>query len=51
MTTVLIVDGSNLQRLRIRMLLEAQPEMSVVGEASQGQDAVRLTAGSAPMSS
>lgn len=44
MTTVLIVDDQNLQRLGFRMLLEAQPDISVVGEASQGQEAVRLTA-------
>ncbi|MET9658626.1 response regulator transcription factor [Streptomyces sp. NPDC006510] len=44
MTTVLIVDDQTLQRLGFRMLLEAQPDISVVGEASQGQEAVRLTA-------
>ncbi|MGP4085718.1 response regulator [Streptomyces sp. KR55] len=44
MTTVLIVDDQTLQRLGFRMLLEAQPDMSVVGEAAQGQEAVRLTA-------
>ncbi|MEU6609464.1 response regulator transcription factor [Streptomyces shenzhenensis] len=44
MTTVLIVDDQTLQRLGFRMLLEAQPDMSVVGEAAQGQEAIRLTA-------
>ncbi|MGW2056836.1 response regulator [Streptomyces sp. NPDC001840] len=44
MTTVLIVDDQPLQRLGFRMLLEAQPDMSVVGEAAHGQDAVRMTA-------
>ncbi|MGW6740339.1 response regulator [Streptomyces sp. NPDC055025] len=44
MTTVLIVDDQALQRLGFRMLLEAQPDMTVVGEAAQGHDAVRMTA-------
>ncbi|MFD7898490.1 response regulator [Streptomyces sp. NPDC059568] len=44
MTTVLIVDDQTLQRLGFRMLLEAQSDMSVVGEAAHGQDAVRMTA-------
>ncbi|RMB83451.1 response regulator transcription factor [Streptomyces shenzhenensis] len=44
MTTVLIVDDQTLQRLGFRMLLEAQPDMTVVGEAAQGHDAVRMTA-------
>ncbi|WP_327369528.1 response regulator transcription factor [Streptomyces sp. NBC_01217] len=44
MTTVLIADDQTLQRLGFRMLLEAQPDMAVVGEAAQGRDAVRLTA-------
>ncbi|ALO98874.1 MULTISPECIES: response regulator [Streptomyces] len=44
MTTVLIVDDQALQRLGFRMLLEAQPDMTVVGEAAHGHDAVRMTA-------
>ncbi|MEU5025390.1 response regulator transcription factor [Streptomyces milbemycinicus] len=44
MTTVLIVDDQALQRLGFRMLLEAQPDMTVVGEATQGGEAVRKTA-------
>ncbi|MET7694065.1 response regulator [Streptomyces canus] len=44
MTTVLIVDDQTLQRLGFRMLLEAQSDMTVVGEATNGSDAVRLTA-------
>jgi len=48
MTTVLIADDQTLQRLGFRMLLEAQPDMAVVGEAAHGQDAVRLTAELSP---
>ena len=44
MTTVLIVDDQELQRLGFRMLLESQPDMKVLGEAENGADAVRLTA-------
>lgn len=44
MTTVLIVDDQALQRLGFRMLLEAQPDMAVAGEAANGSEAVRLTA-------
>ncbi|MFC1442439.1 response regulator transcription factor [Streptacidiphilus sp. N1-10] len=44
MTTVLIVDDQPLQRLGFRMLLENNPDTSVVGEASHGAEAVRQTA-------
>ncbi|ELP68175.1 response regulator [Streptomyces turgidiscabies] len=44
MTTVLIVDDQTLQRLGFRMLLEAEPDMSVVGEATNGGEAVRKAA-------
>ncbi|MGW0707356.1 response regulator [Streptomyces sp. NPDC002643] len=44
MTTVLIVDDQALQRLGFRMLLEAQPDMTVAGEATNGGEAVRKTA-------
>ncbi|MFC4508535.1 MULTISPECIES: response regulator [Streptomyces] len=44
MTTVLVVDDQSLQRLGFRMLLQAQPDMTVVGEAANGSEAVRLTA-------
>ncbi|MFF2147919.1 response regulator [Kitasatospora sp. NPDC101155] len=44
MTTVLIVDDQPLQRYGFRMLLESQPDTEVVGEASHGAEAVRLTA-------
>ncbi|MGX1913973.1 LuxR C-terminal-related transcriptional regulator [Streptomyces phaeochromogenes] len=41
MTTVLIVDDQPLQRFGFRMLLESQDDMSVVGEASNGSEAIR----------
>ncbi|MFJ8111620.1 response regulator [Streptomyces sp. NPDC096132] len=44
MTTVLIVDDQTLQRLGFRMLLEAQPDMTVAGEAANGSEAVRMAA-------
>ncbi len=39
---VLIADDHTLVRQGIRMLLEAQPDLSVVGEASDGAEAVRV---------
>ncbi|MEU1278779.1 response regulator transcription factor [Streptomyces sp. NPDC005805] len=48
MTTVLIVDDQPMQRLGFRMLLESQDDMAVVGEASNGAEAVRLTAELSP---
>jgi DNA-binding NarL/FixJ family response regulator len=44
MTTVLIVDDQALQRMGFSMLLEAQPDMTVVGEAANGSEGVRMTA-------
>ncbi|MFD5450722.1 response regulator [Streptomyces sp. NPDC003470] len=44
MTTVLIADDQPLQRFGFRMLLESQDDMTVVGEAAGGAEAVRLTA-------
>jgi DNA-binding NarL/FixJ family response regulator len=40
MTTVLIADDQALVRVGLRKILEAEPEMSVVGEAGDGNDAV-----------
>lgn len=42
-TTVLIADDQPLQRYGFRMLLDHTPETTVVGEASNGGDAVRET--------
>ncbi|MBQ1017689.1 response regulator transcription factor [Micromonospora sp. D93] len=42
MTTVLLVDDQQLQRMGFKMLLDGTPEMTVVGEASGGAEAVRM---------
>ncbi|MGW3408785.1 response regulator transcription factor [Streptomyces sp. NPDC000888] len=42
MTTVLIVNDQTLQRLGLRMFLEAQPDLTIVGEATAYAQAVRL---------
>ncbi|MEU0075631.1 response regulator transcription factor [Streptomyces sp. NPDC006332] len=44
MTTVLIADDQPLQRLGFRMLLESQDDMTVLSEATNGSEAVRLAA-------
>jgi DNA-binding NarL/FixJ family response regulator len=43
MTTVLIADDQALVRVGLRKILESEPETTVVGEASNGQDAVAAT--------
>ncbi|MFD0144024.1 MULTISPECIES: response regulator [unclassified Streptomyces] len=42
MTTVLIADDQAMQRFGFRMLLESQDDMTVVGEAPNGTEAIRL---------
>lgn len=44
MTTVLIADDQPLQRFGFRMLLESQDDLTVLGEASNGGEAVRMAA-------
>ncbi|KES07667.1 LuxR family transcriptional regulator [Streptomyces toyocaensis] len=44
MTTVLIADDQPLQRFGFRMLLESQDDLTVLGEASNGSEAIRMTA-------
>ncbi|MEU1850190.1 response regulator transcription factor [Streptomyces sp. NPDC019990] len=44
MTTVLIADDQPLQRFGSRMLMESQDDMTVVGEAANGSEAVRMVA-------
>jgi DNA-binding NarL/FixJ family response regulator len=44
MTSVLIASDQSLQRLGLRMLLAGEPDLSVVGEARSGAEAVRLSA-------
>src|SRR5215813_12722703 len=42
MTSVLLADDQALVRAGFRALLEAQPDLEVVGEAADGESAVRL---------
>ncbi|WP_369240538.1 LuxR C-terminal-related transcriptional regulator [Streptomyces sp. R21] len=44
MTTVFIVNDHALQRLGLRLLLDAQPDLTVVGEAAHSPEAVRAAA-------
>nr|WP_308301524.1 response regulator transcription factor [Frankia sp. AiPa1] len=44
MTSVLLVDDQPLLRMGFRMVLDSQPDISVVGEAADGAQAVELTA-------
>ena len=46
--TVLLVDDQALLRTGFRMILEAQPDLTVVGEAANGRAAVEQTASLAP---
>ena len=48
MISVLLVDDAALLRMGFRMVLEAQPDMTVVGEAGDGAEAVALTERLAP---
>jgi DNA-binding NarL/FixJ family response regulator len=43
-TTVLLVDDQPLLRAGFRMVLEEEPDLTIVGEAEDGSEAVRLTA-------
>jgi DNA-binding NarL/FixJ family response regulator len=43
-TTVLLVDDQPLLRVGFRMVLDSQDDLSVVGEAGNGEEAVRLSA-------
>ncbi|MFJ9906620.1 LuxR C-terminal-related transcriptional regulator [Streptomyces sp. NPDC101152] len=44
MTSVLVVHDQTLQRLGLRMLLAAEPDITVVGESADPLDAARLSA-------
>ena len=48
MTTVLIADDQALVRGGLRMILDAQPDLEVVGEAADGREALRRTRELAP---
>lgn len=45
---VLIVDDHDIVRAGIRMLLDAQPDMTVIGEASNGKEAVEMASSMKP---
>jgi DNA-binding NarL/FixJ family response regulator len=47
-TTVLIADDQALVRVGLRKILESEPEMSVVGEAADGEDAIAAASRSRP---
>jgi DNA-binding NarL/FixJ family response regulator len=48
MTTVLLVDDQQLVRTGFRLILDLEPDMEVVGEASDGQQGIRLVAETRP---
>ena len=45
---LLLADDHAILRAGLRMLLEAQPDMMVVGEASDGEEAIRQATGTRP---
>ncbi|MFI5794493.1 response regulator [Streptomyces sp. NPDC051677] len=48
MLRVLLADDEDLMRAGLRMMLETQADLTVVREAADGREAVRLAAGAAP---
>lgn len=48
MASVLVVHRHSLERLGLRMLLASQPDLTVVGEATSGAEAVRMSAALGP---
>jgi len=48
MVSVLIVNDQSLQRVGLRMLLATEPDLTVVGEAASGPEAVALSAALRP---
>jgi DNA-binding NarL/FixJ family response regulator len=43
-TSIILVDDQELMRMGFRMIIDAQPDLDVVGEAGDGQEAVELVA-------
>ena len=50
MIRVVLADDQALVRAGFRALLDAQPDIEVVGEAADGDEAVRWPSGSGPTS-
>ena len=48
MISVLLVDDQTLLRLGFRMILEEEPDLTVVGEAGDGAAAISMTAALQP---
>ncbi len=48
LTTILLVDDQAMLRMGYRMVLDAQPDLNVVGEADNGLEAIELTTRLAP---
>jgi DNA-binding NarL/FixJ family response regulator len=48
MIRILLVDDQALVRAGFRMILDAEPDIEVVGEAGDGDEAVRVTASASP---
>lgn len=48
MTSVLVVHSQSLHRLGLHMLLAPEPDLTVVGEATSGTEAVRMSAALGP---
>lgn len=48
MIRVLLADDEDLMRAGLRMMLQTQPDLTVVGEAADGRETVRLAAATAP---
>ncbi|MEY9995316.1 DNA-binding NarL/FixJ family response regulator [Streptomyces sp. V4I8] len=48
MVSVLVVNDQKLQRLALRMLLDPEPDLIVIGEATSGAEAVQMSAALRP---
>lgn len=48
MTSVLVVHSQSLHRVGLHMLLAAEPDLSVVGTATSGTEAIRMSAELSP---
>jgi DNA-binding NarL/FixJ family response regulator len=48
MTSVLLADDQELMRMGFRMVIDSQPDLSVIGEAANGREAIAATARLSP---